>query len=105
MKTRPQDYLITTLVGVDDSFGRCVATCVERKGARDVLGAKALVACARSLGQPRLVIHSDGEPAILDWAAACEAASDTDGFEGITWQSGASAQGGRGQGVNDGVVF
>ena len=38
MKARPQDDLITALVGVDDSFGRCVAICVERKGARDVLG-------------------------------------------------------------------
>ena len=36
MKTRPQDDLITTLVGVDDSSCRCVAICVERKGARDV---------------------------------------------------------------------
>ena len=35
MKARPQDDLITTLVGVDDSFGRCVAICVERKGATD----------------------------------------------------------------------
>ena len=68
MKTRPQDDLITTLVGVDDSFGRCVAICVERKGARDVLGVKVLSAFARSLGQPRLVIQSDGEPAILELA-------------------------------------
>ena len=37
MKARPQDDLIKTLVGVDDSFGRCVAICVERKGAIDVL--------------------------------------------------------------------
>ena len=42
--------LILTLVGVDDSFGRCVAICVERKGARDVLG----------VNQPRWVIQSDG---------------------------------------------
>ena len=49
MKTRPQDDLITTLVGVDDSFGRCVAICVERKDARDVLGLKAFAAFARSL--------------------------------------------------------
>ena len=58
--------LITTLVGVDDSFGRCAAICVERKGARDVLGVQALSAFSRSLGQPRLVIQSDGEPAILE---------------------------------------
>ena len=50
MKARPQDDLITTLAVVDDSFGRCVAICVERKGARDVLGVKALAAFARSLG-------------------------------------------------------
>ena len=66
MKTRPQDDLITTLVGVDDSFGRCVAICVERKGARDVLGLKALVAFARLLGQPRLIIQSDGEHSIVE---------------------------------------
>ena len=55
MKTRPQDVLISTLVGVDDSFGRCVATCVDSKGAR-----------ARSLGQPRLVIQSDCEHSIFE---------------------------------------
>ena len=49
MKTRPQEDLITTLVGVDDSFGRCIAICVERKGARDVLGVKAFAAFARAL--------------------------------------------------------
>ena len=65
MNTRPQDDFITTLVG-DDSFGRCVAICVERKGARDVLGVKALAAFARSLGQPRLVTHSDGEHSIVE---------------------------------------
>ena len=36
MKARPQDDLITTLVGVDDSFGRCVAICVERKGVQEM---------------------------------------------------------------------
>ena len=56
MKTRPQDGLITTLVGVDDSFGRCAAIFVERRGARDVLGV---------LGQPRLIIQSDGEHSIF----------------------------------------
>ena len=39
MKSRPEDDFITTPVGVDDSFGRCVAIC-----ARDVLGVKALAA-------------------------------------------------------------
>ena len=66
MKTRPQDDLITTLVGVDDSFGRCVAICVECKGARDVLGVKALVAFSRSLGQPRLTVQNDGEHSIIE---------------------------------------
>ena len=66
MKTRPQDDLITTLVGVADSFGRCVAICVERKGARDVLGVKALAAFAGSLGQPRLIIQSDGEHSVVE---------------------------------------
>ena len=66
MKTRPQDEIITTLVGVDDKFGRCVAICVERKGARDVLGVKALAAFVRSLVQPRLVTHSDGEHSIVE---------------------------------------
>ena len=66
MKTRPQDDLITTLFGADDSFGRCVAICVERKGARDVLGVKTLAAFTRSLGQPRLVIQSDGEHPIVE---------------------------------------
>ena len=66
MKTRPQDDLITTLVGVDDSFGRCVAICVERKGARDVLGVRALAAFARSPGQPRLIVQSDGEHSIVE---------------------------------------
>ena len=61
MKARPQDDVITTLVGVDDYFGRCVAICVERKGARDVLGVKALAASARSLGQPRLIFQSDAQ--------------------------------------------
>ena len=65
MNTRPQDDLITKLVG-DDSFGRCVAVCVERKGARDVLGVKALAAFARSLGQLWLVTHSDGEHSIVE---------------------------------------
>ena len=66
MKARPQDDLITTLVGVDDSFGRCVAICVERKGARDVWGVKALAAFARSLGQPRLITQRDGEHTIVE---------------------------------------
>ena len=66
MKTRPQDDLITTLVGVDDSSGRCVAIGVERKGARDVLGVKALAAFAISLGQPRVATHSDGEHSIVE---------------------------------------
>ena len=51
---------------VDDSFGRLVAICVERKGARDVLGVKALATFARSLGQPRLIIQSDGEHSIVE---------------------------------------
>ena len=66
MKAKPQDDLITTLVGVDDSFGRCVAICVERKGARDVLGVKAVATFARSRGQPRLIIQSDGEHSIVE---------------------------------------
>ena len=66
MKARPQDDLITTLVGVNDSFCRCVAICVERKGARDVLGVKALAAFVRSLGQPRLIIQSAREHSIVD---------------------------------------
>ena len=65
METKPQDDLITTLVGVDDSFGRCVAICVERKGPRDVLGVKALAAFARSLGQPRLTVPGNGEHSIV----------------------------------------
>ena len=66
MKTRPQDDIITTLVGVDDSVGRCVAICVKRKGARYVLGVKALAAFARSLGQPRLIKQSDGEHSLVE---------------------------------------
>ena len=66
MKTKPQDDLITTLVSVDDSSGRCVAICVEREGARDVLGVKAWAAFARSLGQPRLIVQSDGEHSIVE---------------------------------------
>ena len=67
MKARPQDDLITTLVGVDDSFGRCVAICVERnRCARDVFGVKALAAFARSLGEPRMVTQSDGEHSIVE---------------------------------------
>ena len=58
--------LITTLVGVDDSFGRCAAICVERKGERYVLGVKALAAFTMSLGQPRLIIQSDGEHSIVE---------------------------------------
>ena len=66
MKARPQDDIITTLVGVVDSFGRCVAMCVGRKGARDVSGVKVLAAFARSLGQPCLIIQSDGEHSIVE---------------------------------------
>ena len=66
MKTRPQDDLITTLVGEDESSSRCVAICVERKGARDVLGVKAPAAFARSLGQPRLIMQSDGEHSLVE---------------------------------------
>ena len=49
------------------SFSRCVAICVERNGARDVLGVKALAAFARSLGQPRLIIQSGGEHSIVEF--------------------------------------
>ena len=66
MKTRPQDDHITTLVGVDDSCGRFVAICVERKDARDVLGVKALAAFTRSLGQPRMEIQSVCEHSIVE---------------------------------------
>ena len=67
MTTRPQDDLITALVGVDDSFGRCVVISVKCKGARDVLGAKALAAFVRSLGRPRLVIQGDGEHSMVEF--------------------------------------
>ena len=60
-KTRRQDDLITTRLGVDDSFGSCETTCVEYKGTRDVLGVKAIAILARSLSQPRLIIRNDGE--------------------------------------------
>ena len=45
---RPQGDPMTTVVGVNDSLGRCVAICVERKGARDVSGVKA-TGCFRDI--------------------------------------------------------
>ena len=36
MKARPQDDLITTLVGVDDTLGCFVAICVEQTGVQEM---------------------------------------------------------------------
>ena len=48
-KTRPQYDLITTRVGVDDSFDSCETICV------DVLCLKAIAILVRSMSQPRLI--------------------------------------------------
>ena len=60
LQMRPQDELVTTLVGVDDSVGRYVAICVERKGARDVLGGEGAFGVRAITGPSRDWSYSDG---------------------------------------------
>ena len=59
-KTRPQDDIITTRVGVDDSFDSCETICV------DVLCVKAIAILVRSMSQPRLIKQNDGEHSTVE---------------------------------------
>jgi len=65
-KTREQDAAFATLVAVDDTFGKVIAIPVDKKGSKSVVAVKGLAAFVRGLGQPKVVIQSDSEPAICD---------------------------------------
>ena len=101
MKKMPQDDLITTLVGVDDSFGRCVAICVERHGCKRCVGCESVGSLCEITGSDTSgdterwrTLDCGVGPTDMRRAATSKAAGDTDGFEEVDWQGGTSKQSG-----------